>query len=296
VSGYSHIPFGLRNIDNNLVDVSEVERGAKCDCICPSCDTPLMARQGEKNEWHFAHQSLKSFEQTRRECDYSYYVSVRLMIKQLVDKNIELLTPELKGVYIDQGDLTNPVTETFMVAEPTLLSVTNAEVEVVFEGHKVDFVFRVGGFSIIVFVCYEGRMFPFGGRKLIGPKCGLLIINLSLMPNLFVIAKREHKPYVELLKEYLATGLEGKEWFYHPRYGAALAQAKARVEESKMLQLNYKLEEKKRTTDYRFTLGKHLNEKRVQYKCVMCGSSWSADSLEERTCERCKTHLYVTTD
>jgi len=57
--GLNHIPFGLRENDKAIVDVYEVKRGRECGCICPSCRTPLIARQGEEKVWHFAHASEK---------------------------------------------------------------------------------------------------------------------------------------------------------------------------------------------------------------------------------------------
>lgn len=35
--------------------VSEVPRGAASNCFCPTCGAPLIARQGQEKEWHFAH-------------------------------------------------------------------------------------------------------------------------------------------------------------------------------------------------------------------------------------------------
>lgn len=36
--------------------VGEVPRGAACGCFCPVCAAPLVAKQGEALEWHFAHE------------------------------------------------------------------------------------------------------------------------------------------------------------------------------------------------------------------------------------------------
>jgi hypothetical protein len=44
--------------------VGEVERGADCGCSCPECASPLVARQGSANDWHFAHEAA----QERPEC------------------------------------------------------------------------------------------------------------------------------------------------------------------------------------------------------------------------------------
>lgn len=47
------IPFGLR--DGRMVEVSEVESGLACRCVCPSCGQPLQARKGPIRTHYFAH-------------------------------------------------------------------------------------------------------------------------------------------------------------------------------------------------------------------------------------------------
>jgi len=41
------IPFDLSLNTNLLVDVAYVQSGKKCDCICPSCNIPLIARKSQ---------------------------------------------------------------------------------------------------------------------------------------------------------------------------------------------------------------------------------------------------------
>ena len=38
-----------------VVHVGQVERGLACDSVCQDCGRPLVARQGDKRPWHFAH-------------------------------------------------------------------------------------------------------------------------------------------------------------------------------------------------------------------------------------------------
>jgi len=45
--------------------IGEVERGAACGCSCPECGSPLVAKQGNEKEWHFAHEGG----QERPECE-----------------------------------------------------------------------------------------------------------------------------------------------------------------------------------------------------------------------------------
>ncbi|NOE33329.1 competence protein CoiA family protein [Ruegeria sp. HKCCD7318] len=47
----------MRETDGRLVHVRYVQNGLKCGCICPSCKSPLIARQGKRRVWHFAHAS-----------------------------------------------------------------------------------------------------------------------------------------------------------------------------------------------------------------------------------------------
>lgn len=35
--------------------IANVPKGKSCQCICPGCNTPLIARKGQKNTWHFSH-------------------------------------------------------------------------------------------------------------------------------------------------------------------------------------------------------------------------------------------------
>ena len=43
------------NQNGKLVHISEVESGLDCECICPACKTPLVARKGDIRTHHFAH-------------------------------------------------------------------------------------------------------------------------------------------------------------------------------------------------------------------------------------------------
>nr|WP_264299516.1 competence protein CoiA family protein [Vibrio navarrensis] len=96
-----HVPFGLRTQDQTFVDVADVVRGKNCGCICPSCHTPLIARQGEEKQWHFAHASRK-VEGTDKECDFSFFVSVRMMARQVIETGIAIVLPEYRSYLTKQ--------------------------------------------------------------------------------------------------------------------------------------------------------------------------------------------------
>ncbi|KWU01421.1 hypothetical protein APQ14_06860 [Vibrio toranzoniae] len=80
------IPFGMK--DDKLFDVSEVERGRACECICPSCKQLLRANKGdlEKKIHYFSHDPKSQQEgEKRKDCEYSFFVAARLLTKQRLE-------------------------------------------------------------------------------------------------------------------------------------------------------------------------------------------------------------------
>lgn len=47
--------FAALDAQGQIRFVGDVARGAACDCFCPACRIPLVARLGAINAWHFAH-------------------------------------------------------------------------------------------------------------------------------------------------------------------------------------------------------------------------------------------------
>lgn len=69
--------FGL-NQCNELVHISEVQRGLACHCRCVTCREPLVARQGEVRDHHFAHAS------NLEACESSYESLLHRYAKQII--------------------------------------------------------------------------------------------------------------------------------------------------------------------------------------------------------------------
>ncbi len=78
--------FGLDQ-SNRLVFVSEVPRGLACHCRCVVCNEPLIARQGEVREHHFAHAS------GREPCDASHESLLHRYAKQVIQDAGGLTVP-----------------------------------------------------------------------------------------------------------------------------------------------------------------------------------------------------------
>lgn len=73
----------------NIASINEVENGAACACICPSCSAPLIARQSKtgKTVWHFAH--AKGYG-----CSGALETALHLGVKRIIEEAGWLELPE----------------------------------------------------------------------------------------------------------------------------------------------------------------------------------------------------------
>ncbi len=75
--------FIALNAMGDMRFIGEVDRGADCGCVCPVCGSPLVARQGMSNDWHFAHDAA----QERPECEGAALRMLRrLVIEHLQER------------------------------------------------------------------------------------------------------------------------------------------------------------------------------------------------------------------
>lgn len=83
------------NATGELVHVDEVPRGKQCDCVCPNCKEPLVARQGEKNEHGFAHLSVNRGANLK----ICYMVTLFKLAEQIVMTKKKIKLPSYFGIY-----------------------------------------------------------------------------------------------------------------------------------------------------------------------------------------------------
>ncbi|HFS5637857.1 TPA: competence protein CoiA family protein [Legionella bozemanae] len=80
------LPFGL-NENNIIVHIANVESGKSCNCICPSCSSPLIAAKGTKNQHHFKHT-------TTIECEGGLESAIHMAAKQIIKERKQIMLPE----------------------------------------------------------------------------------------------------------------------------------------------------------------------------------------------------------
>ena len=78
------LPFGLKG--EKLVHISQVDSGLKCDCVCPACSHPLVARKGNIVVHHFAHYN-------GAECEHATETALHIAAKDILNKHRKMKLP-----------------------------------------------------------------------------------------------------------------------------------------------------------------------------------------------------------
>lgn len=165
------IPFATNVTTGQLVAVDDVPSGKACQCICPGCGTPLIARHytdGSRAS-NFAHSGRKDFQQTKAECHYSYLVSVRSMAKQILSSLTASMTlPALSVIYpartwIAFGEtlFRPPRPYTAAPERPLLLDPATMQIEANFHGTVVDVLQQITEqHPLVIYFTYDQRTVP----------------------------------------------------------------------------------------------------------------------------------------
>lgn len=98
--------YFARGAEGSIVDVTQVPRGSACGCICLGCRSPVLAKQGKVNAWHFGHVSGAS----HRACAET---ALHLAGKELLHELTEILVPKVSGAVTAIDSLTRKHTQTF---------------------------------------------------------------------------------------------------------------------------------------------------------------------------------------
>ena len=78
------LKYGLRG--DTLVSIEEVESGLACNCVCPHCKAPLIARKGEQRIKHFAHYGLA-------DCNHGTETALHMMTKNIIAQKRKIFVP-----------------------------------------------------------------------------------------------------------------------------------------------------------------------------------------------------------
>lgn len=84
----SHIYFGVHSESGEIMHISKVPSGQKCNCVCAACGQPFEARKGSIRRHHFAHVS-------NYECMYASEVAIYKALAAELEKTDCLTLPSV---------------------------------------------------------------------------------------------------------------------------------------------------------------------------------------------------------
>lgn len=83
--------WGL-HVSGRMIHISEAFRGKSCDCVCPDCEKPLIARQGNINTWCFSHA-------IQMDCsgEGALHRAAKQILEDCAEQNLSITLPVLNG-------------------------------------------------------------------------------------------------------------------------------------------------------------------------------------------------------
>lgn len=101
-SGFSdELVYGITPT-GETVHISQVVRGLRCDCRCPACDRPLVAKKGTKQLHHFAHYNRAVT------CSNVAETNAHIWAKEVLEREKKLTIPEIVAEHEGHREIVSP--------------------------------------------------------------------------------------------------------------------------------------------------------------------------------------------
>jgi hypothetical protein len=189
------LPFGLK--EGELVEVSQVENGLKCNCFCPSCGHPLVARKGEKTH-HFAHHKSS-------DCVGALETALHYAAKEILERQkrirIPAVTTAIGGGYGTVFDL----------FKEQYISFDNVYLEKHLDSIIPDVIIEIKGKRMLIEIAVTHFIDKNKKTKIRELNISTLEVNLSKLDRQITLAE---------LESILIDSLENKKWIYNTKQEA----------------------------------------------------------------------------
>lgn len=216
--------FGIR--DGKVVsinDISENERGLKCNCYCPSCGEPLQAKLGKVKQKHFAHNNAN--------CNLAIaqQSALHLLAKEILQTENKMAFPELS---IKTEDIPECANYEYIrgFKNPKYIHIKSKTIvfdKVILE-RKVsdivpDIIIEKNGKQCLVEIAVTHYIDDIKQEKIRAIGLPVIEIDLGFISNELL--------NTDSLKNLLVYGTENKKWCFHPEYDKAYLIALDRFNE-----------------------------------------------------------------
>lgn len=279
------IPFGLHMFSGRLLDISEVERGKACECVCPACKQRLVARFCADRANHFAHDKDSGGQGVSEiECSLSFYVAMRLMIKQCLREMPVLHNFSIPPLefYLGKKDRSGKLHEyKHNVTEPKQVNLRNIDVETKLGKYDIDVTSTLGDYVVALHFYYPGRE-RFSGK--VNSNVCLIEIDLTELDSIYRDFGSNEEidfSFKERVLRFVFDSIMAKHWYSHPLKEESYQIAAQRLreivaKEDETLKLIFKSKEER--------YGKHRGA--GDYYCPRCDVAWFREH-KGTSCEQC---------
>ena len=239
------LAYGVR--DGHVVHISEIkqtEKGEKCNCICPACNSILAAKLGNDRQHHFAHKASYS-------CDITHaqQTGLHLLAKEIIRENSTILVP---GLSLSRQEVVARNFDVFTAAEVDIalprikaqsVEYSSVEIEKAIGGIVADAVISFNGSPCIVEIAVTHFVDEDKQKKIEAINLPAFEINLSsLLEN-------------PLSRESIAAAVLSDEtnrhWVFNPKRNRLLEGKKTEFQKEYDAVVQRKELEEKRKQNYR---------------------------------------------
>lgn len=209
------LPFALQN--NKIVEIFEVERGLKCNCVCLCCGSKLIAKKGTGKIYHFAHYKSE-------ECNSALQTAIHLAAKEVLAKNRKICIPE---VFSTEGF------DKQLLHKSRVITFDEVLLEKRFGNIVPDILVKKNGVPLFIEIAVTHFVNKEKKAKIKEMGISTIEINLSKINRLISFSE---------LENILINEVENKKWLYNTRTELANEQIRKEKELFSELESKYILE------------------------------------------------------
>ena len=196
-TGEIFIAYGKRG--SELRHISEVARGLECNCTCVECDAPLIARQGDVREPHFAHLHQSA-------CQGGVESILHRLAKDLFTELLQVSLPEYRLIRKEQIGF-SMLEYNEIVCKEHGMTFTNVDVERHLGDVIPDLILTGGAEQLLVEIAVTHRVDATKLSRL--KERDIPVVEIGLSARDAALSRAE-------LADKLARDLTSKKWLFHP--------------------------------------------------------------------------------
>ena len=189
------IPFALRG--DQIITITEAERGLQCNCTCMACGSRLIAKKGARHAHHFAHYKGQA-------CEHGLETALHRRIKTLFEQRRSINLPPIR-LHRQKG--------AYLPAKRFQYSAVEEERKL---GRlQPDLLLRAGNKVLLVEIAVTHRSPPEKLVKL--RRLGYAAIEIDALALYESHCKQPGQPDIQGFERGLFLGLSFKRWLFNPQ-------------------------------------------------------------------------------